>query len=134
MRYLIDTVVLSQYLRGRAGAVALVQPLLPQAVTSICVYAEIVEYIRGLQHADQWFIQLRRLMRSVQPLRLTYVVCERYADLRRVLRPLGQLIGDVDLFIAATALVHDLTLVTADTDYHRVLGLQTMIVQRNSLR
>lgn len=134
MQYLIDTVVLSQYLRGRSGAVALVQPLLPQAVTSIFVYAEIVEYVRGLQQTNQWFTQLRRLMRTIQPLHLTYAVCDRYADLRRVLRPIGQLIGDVDLFIAATALVHDLTLVTADSDYQRVPGLQTMIVQRNSLR
>src|SRR5215469_1994517 len=99
MQYLIDTVVLSQYLRGRAGAVALVRPLLSQAGTSILVYAEIVEYVGGLQNTAQWYTQLRRLMRVVRPIPLTFAIADRYADLRRVLRPIGQLIGDVDLLI-----------------------------------
>ncbi|MBA3824178.1 MAG: type II toxin-antitoxin system VapC family toxin [Ktedonobacterales bacterium] len=134
MQYLIDTVVLSQYLRGRPGAVALVRPLVSQSVTSIVVYAEIVEYIRGLQQTDQWYQQLRRLMEQIPPLRLTYAIADRYADIRRILRPAGQLIGDIDLLIAATALVHNLTLVTADTDYQRVSGLTSLIVPRSSLK
>jgi tRNA(fMet)-specific endonuclease VapC len=134
MQYLIDTVVLSQYLRGRAGAVALVRPLLSQAGTSILVYAEIVEYVRGLQNTAQWYTQLRRLMRVVRPILLTFAIADRYADLRRVLRPIGQLIGDVDLLIAATALDRGLTVVTADQDYQRVPGLQLQVVRRDSLR
>jgi tRNA(fMet)-specific endonuclease VapC len=134
MAYLLDTVVLSQYLRGRAGAMTIVQPLLPQSVTSILVYAEIVEYIRGLQNSTQWAIQLQRLMRTVRPLRLTYAIGNQYADLRRVLRPQGQLIGDVDLFIAATTLVHGLTLVTADSDFLRIPNLLLQLVPRDALR
>lgn len=49
-------------------------------------------------------------------MRFTYAILERYADLRRQLRPpYGPgLIGDIDTLIAATALEHDLTLVTTD--------------------
>lgn len=54
-------------------------------------------------------------------MRSTYAILGRYADLRRQLRPPHGpgLIGDVDALIAATALEHDLTLVTTDTDFER---------------
>jgi predicted nucleic acid-binding protein len=41
-----------------------------------------------------------------------------------------RLIGDIDTFIAATALEHDLTLVTMDTDFQRVPGLKLMWLSR----
>lgn len=133
MLYLIDTVVLSQYLRGRMGAVALVRPLLSSAATSIVVYAEVVEYIRGLKQSGWWYQELQQLMLQVAPLAITIEVGDRYADLRRILRPAGQLIGDMDLLIAATALVYNLTLVTAVSDFQWVPNLHTLIVPRSSL-
>jgi predicted nucleic acid-binding protein len=41
------------------------------------------------------------------------------------------MIGDIDTLIAATALVHDLTVVTLDSDYTRVPGLSVMLLMRN---
>ena len=73
-------------------------------------------------------------MRTIRPLPLTFAIADHYADVRRVLRPAGQLIGDVDLLIAATAIHHKLTIVTADSDYQRVAGLQLLLVQRDTLR
>jgi len=40
---------------------------------------------------------------------------KQYARIRGVLRAQGQLIGDLDTLIAATALHHDLTLTTQNT-------------------
>ena len=61
---------------------------------------------------------------------------ERYADIRRRLRPpYGPgLIGDVDTISAATALVHDLTVVTTDTDFERVPNLKLLLLDRRSLQ
>ncbi|HEY7091933.1 MAG TPA: type II toxin-antitoxin system VapC family toxin [Ktedonobacterales bacterium] len=61
---------------------------------------------------------------------------QRYADLRLQLRPQGNLIGDVDTLIAATALEHDLIVVTIDPDYDRLatFGLRVMRLERASLR
>ena len=112
---------------------ALVRPLLSQAVTSLVVYAEVVEYVRGLQRSDWWYQELQQLMTQITPLALTPEIGDRYADLRRMLRPIGQLIGDMDLLIAATAQENDLTLVTADSDFQRVPGLKVLIVPRNTL-
>jgi predicted nucleic acid-binding protein len=38
------------------------------------------------------------------------------------------LIGDIDVLIAATAIEHDLTIVTTDGDFERVPNLKSMIV------
>lgn len=79
---------------------------------------------------------MRTLLQEVQAYGLTYTVMERYAELRRMMRPphgLG-LIGDVDTLIAATALERNLTVVTIDTDFQRIPGLQVMLIPRSQLR
>ena len=69
-------------------------------------------------------------MSEVFPYFLTYSIMERYADIRRQLRPpYGPgIIGDVDTLIAATAVQQELTLVTTDTDFERVPGLQRQMI------
>ena len=58
---------------------------------------------------------------------------ERYADLRRAMRRTIGIIGDVDALIAATALEHDLTVVTPDGDLTRMPGLSVMHFPRSAL-
>ena len=49
----------------------------------------------------------------------------KYGELRWMLEKSGQKIGDMDMFIAATALEEDLILVTGDTDhFERIPGLR----------
>jgi predicted nucleic acid-binding protein len=62
------------------------------------------------------------------PYPLTYPILERYADIRRTLRPQHKDIGDINTLIAATALEHGMTLVTVDRDFERVPQLKTKIV------
>ncbi|MGH2561448.1 MAG: type II toxin-antitoxin system VapC family toxin [Thermomicrobiales bacterium] len=60
---------------------------------------------------------------------------DRYAEIRRQLRPpYGPgLMGDVDTLIAATALEHNLTVVTTDGDSNRVPDLSVILLDRRSL-
>jgi predicted nucleic acid-binding protein len=136
--YLLDTGVLNAYLRGRAGAVALVDPWVVQgqAATSVLVYGEIVEFLQGLADGDRREAELREVLRDVHPYQLTYPILHRYATLRRAMRsPQGPgIIGDVDSLIAATALERGCTLVTLDSDFTRVPGLQVMHLDRSVLR
>lgn len=133
-RYLLDTTPLAAYLNNRPATVSLVQPWLArrEAATSALCYAEVVEYLQGLPNAAQRIAQLRRLLRTVYPYSLTYAILERYAAVRRQMRPPHGpgLIGDVDTLIAATALERDLTVVTTDTDFQRVPGLKVMLLAR----
>jgi predicted nucleic acid-binding protein len=135
--YLLDTAPVSALLQGRPGAVSLMQPWIVnnEATTSSLVYAEVIEYIKGRNDFDRRRSDLRILLRKIFPYSLTYDILERYADLRRQLRPpYGPgLIGDIDTLIAATALERDLTLVTTDTDYQRVPSLKLMLLPRKKL-
>lgn len=103
-----------------------------EAATSILVYGEVIEYIKGLTDFPYHHAALRTLLREIHPYSLTYPMLERYADLRRQLRPpYGPgLIGDMDTLIAAIALERDLTLVTTDGDFQRVPSLQVMLLPR----
>src|SRR6266704_894079 len=123
-RYLLDTTLVAAYLQSRVTAVQLIHPLIQrhEVATSILVYAEVAEYIKGLAHFQKRSVELRQLMREIYPYFLTYSILDRYADIRRKLRPPhGKgLIGDMDTLIAATALERNLTILTADRDFERV--------------
>lgn len=58
---------------------------------------------------------------------VTEQVAWKYADVSRTLRERGQPVGDNDLWIAATALVHDYPVVTRNvTDFGRVANLRML--------
>ena len=134
-RYLLDNGVLIAYLKGRPGALRLIQPWIvaQEAATSQLVYGEAIEYLKSASDFRRHRTELRELLREITPYQLTYAILERYADLRRDMRRTVGLIGDVDTLIAATALEHDLTVVTLDADYTRVPGLSVMHLPRSAL-
>lgn len=134
-RYLFDTGPFSAYVLGRPVTVAVMAPMIAagEAATSIVVYGEVGGYLKSHREYVRYRRVLRQLLReAVYPYRPTYMILERYADIRRALRPpYGPgLIGDIDTLIAATALVHDLTVVTMDGDFGRVPGLRVQLLPR----
>jgi predicted nucleic acid-binding protein len=128
--YLLDTSVVAGYLLNRVKAIELVSPLIKreEAATSLLVYGEVIEYVKGFPHFPTHRDKLQALLEQIYPFPLTYSILERYADIRRRLRPLHQEIGYIDTLIAATALEHNLTLLTIDTDYDRVPDLKWQLV------
>jgi predicted nucleic acid-binding protein len=132
-QYLLDSAPLAGYLHGRQSFVELITPFIRehQAATSILVYAEVIEYLKGLPDFPRRRQQLQRLLREIYPYFLTYAIVERYADIRRSLRPPHGpgLIGDVDTLIAATALERNLTVITLDQDFTRVPGLRVQLLE-----
>jgi predicted nucleic acid-binding protein len=139
-RFLLDTGLLAALLLNRPAAIASLDPRLAQGelATSILVYGEVIEYIKGFpRDYDSLRNGLVDLLEAVHPYILTYRIMERYADLRRAMRaPYGQgLIGDVDTLIAATALQYDLTVVTTDRrhfNFQRVPGLKVEVINPRS--
>lgn len=113
--------MVASYLLGRSKAIQLVSPFLEheQAATSMVVYGEVVEYVQGHASFSDYREHLQALLEQITPYPPTYPILERYAHLRRNLRPPhGKgLIGDIDTLVAATVLEHDLTLATIDTDF-----------------
>jgi predicted nucleic acid-binding protein len=106
-----------------------------EAATSIIVYGEVVEFIKSDPDFLARRAALRTLLREVRPYPLSYSIMERYAELRRAMRPphgLG-LIGDMDTLLAATALEYGLTLVTLYGDFARVPDLAVLRLDRATL-
>ncbi|GAC1629605.1 MAG: hypothetical protein NVS4B11_28610 [Ktedonobacteraceae bacterium] len=107
-QYLLDTNVLSAYIQGRSGVLSLAQKWIydNEAATSLIVYGEIIEYLKSFPNYAKREKELRDLLRKVHPYDLNYELLERYADMRRAMRPpYGPgLIGDMDTLIAATAI------------------------------
>ncbi len=136
-RNLLDSPIVTSYLKGR-NVVTMVEPWVEhnQVATSLLVYGEISEYNHSFPDFARRQSELRELLQQVYPYGLSYLILERYAELRRLLRPPQGpgLIGDIDTLIAATALVYDLTLVTADSDFIRVPQLQVMLLPRDLLK
>jgi predicted nucleic acid-binding protein len=133
-RYLLDSTPLAGVLNGREPFVTDVRPFLlrRELATSVLVYAEVVEYLKGSSDFAVRQEQLRTFLQAVYPFFITYAILDRYADIRRHLRqPHGPgLIGDIDTLIAATALERNLTLITTDGDFERVPDLKLILLQR----
>jgi predicted nucleic acid-binding protein len=136
-RYLLDTTPMTGFLLGRPNAVALIDPWLADnaVATSILVYGEVVEYLMARADFARRYAQLRLLLGDMFPRPLTLSILDRYAEIRRSLRPpTGPgIIGDVDTLIAATALERELVIVTTDADYLRVPGLGATLLDRRTL-
>jgi predicted nucleic acid-binding protein len=133
-QYLLDTAPLGALLRQRPAAVAIITPWIvaDEVATSVIAYGEVIEYIRGWTNYQQRRRDLRILLRRITPFRPTFETLERYAELRRQLRPPHGpgLIGDLDTLIAATAIERNLTLVTIDSDFQRVPGLKLHLLSQ----
>jgi predicted nucleic acid-binding protein len=128
---------MTAFLLGRPNAVSLIDPWLADSavVTSILVYGEVVEYLMARSNFARRRVQFRLLLSEVFPLPLTLSILDRYAEMRRSLRPpTGTgVIGDVDTLIAASALEHGLTVVTTDADFIRVPDLTVTLLDRKTL-
>jgi predicted nucleic acid-binding protein len=95
-------------------------------VISIITYTELLDGILGSRDVVEGEEQLREFLTSISVLGISRPVARRAAVIRRELRRSGRQVGHrlLDLFIAATALHHGLTLVTRNTrDYADVAGL-----------
>jgi tRNA(fMet)-specific endonuclease VapC len=126
MRYLIDTHWVASYLNGRKEAVELFTSLEGQELAiAQPTYGEVYEgiyYGRDRRAKERGF---REFLRAVDVVPLTQAIWRRFAMLRGDLRAKGQLIADLDLLIAATALHDDRLLVTRNLrHFTRVPELQ----------
>lgn len=126
MTYLVDSDWIIAFLGGRIDAVRLLSVLEPQGLAiSLMTLGEVYEgvyYGRDPNAAEAGGFDL---VERLEVLPLDEAVLRRFARLRGYLRQRGALIGDPDTLIAATALEHDLALVTQNLrHFRRVPGLR----------
>lgn len=114
MKYLIDTDWVIEYLKGDRPTVETITRLAADGIAvSLITYGEIYEGIllgRDSKRHEQGFLAFLRTPIVVSSPNKS--IMKRFGQLRGELRQSGQLIGDFDLLIAATALYYGLTLLT----------------------
>jgi predicted nucleic acid-binding protein len=101
----------------------------PQLAVSLVSIAELLEGVHLAQDPVAARQALDHELTGVTRLPLTEAICERYGQHRAQLRRANQLISQVDLLIAVTALHHGLTVLTTNPgEFQRVPGLPVVSV------
>ncbi len=128
MRYLLDTCVISDFIKGEVGTQVRLKQKSPADIAVSAITVMELRYGLALnpQHAQKVEPTIASFLVSVTILPFSTVEAEKAAQIRAILKSQGQPIGAYDVLIAATALQHNLLMVTANQrEFDRVPGLQT---------
>jgi tRNA(fMet)-specific endonuclease VapC len=128
MRYLLDTCVISDFIKGEPGTQARLRQTPPSelAVSVITVMELRYGLLSNPQRAQKIEPAIASFLASVTILAFGPAEAEQAAQIRALLKTQGQPIGAYDALIAATALQANLLMVTANPrEFTRVPGLQT---------
>lgn len=127
MTYLLDTDTLIFYLRGRDEVRQRIfsVPLTELCTSSVCIgelyYGAAKSQMRAARKSE--VSQLRELLSAIP---LGNAETERFGEIKASLEVRGERLADADLMIAATALEHNLVVVTGNLrHFRRVAGLET---------
>ena len=122
-KYLIDSDILIDFLNNKTEAIKLLIRLEESEMAiSVITFAEILE---GLVDDRKKYLNVRKGLSKLSMLAVDANIAEKFAGVRAILRKKGELIENMDIFIAATAMSHDLVLVTNNKrDFERIKGLK----------
>jgi tRNA(fMet)-specific endonuclease VapC len=125
MRALIDTDWTIHYLNDHPGIVARLRELQEEGLAlSMISLAELYEGVYYSRDPEGDARALQDFLRGVTLLPVDERTCQIFGRERGRLRAAGLLIGDFDLLIGATALRHNLTLLTNNRrHFERIDGL-----------
>jgi predicted nucleic acid-binding protein len=113
MRYLLDADWVIDALVDRRNAAETLTQLSPEGIAiSLVTVGEIYEGAYGHSDPQAHLATLREFLHPLHKLNLNNSIVERFAETRAFLRSRGQIISDFDILLAATALHHDLTVLT----------------------
>jgi tRNA(fMet)-specific endonuclease VapC len=126
--YLVDTDWIIHYLNGNLKIIERLRPLRKEGLSiSVLSLAELYEGIYYSTDPVGNEIGLTNFLAGVTVLGIEEEICKVFGKERGGLRKKKQLIGDMDLLIASTALHYDLRLLTSNRrHYELVEGLKIL--------
>jgi len=128
MAFLIDSDWLIDYVTDRPEAGQILEGLAPEEIAvSIISYMEVYEGIERDPDSRAFAAKFETLLQRIPLVLVSPQVARRCARIRHNLRTQGRRVNQraLDLLVAATALEHNLTLVTRNVnDYRDIPGIQ----------
>ena len=113
MQYLLDTDWAIDYLNKHSPVVQRLEKLAPAGLgISIISVAELYEGVLEQEDSERKEQELREFLHGVEVLPVNEAICRIFARERGRLRAAGARIEDFDLLIGATAIHHNLTVLT----------------------
>ena len=125
MEYLVDTDWAIDYLHSAERTVRRLEKVLSDGVgLSIVSLAELHDGLAGSRNPDSDTEALGLFLEAVDVVPLDEAACRVFGSERARLRAKGNLIGDMDILIGATAISRNLTLLTNNRrHFRRMQGL-----------
>ena len=138
MAFLFDTNAISEVMRPRPneGYIAWIRSLpRDEQFTSSVVIGEMYAGAYSSKATAKWLDRIERLvLPAITVLYFDLATAREYGRIRGELRQAGRMIDEADLMIAATAIRHRLTLVTANiSHFERVHGLSLRSFEQGSV-
>ncbi|MFW6251036.1 MAG: type II toxin-antitoxin system VapC family toxin [Alkalispirochaetaceae bacterium] len=123
--YLIDTDIIIYSFKGNSVVKEnLTNHRMDPMAISVITYGEMVYGARRSRQVERNLATVRRVAEIYPVLPVTQSVVETFAEIRAELHATGTPLDDMDLLIAATALSHNLTLVTNnEKHFSRIPGV-----------
>ena len=126
LNYLIDTDWVVHYFKGRQAIVTRLNAVEDDSLAvSVVTLAELYDGLYGSHEPRKREQDLKNFLQGVTVLGLDEETCRLFGQERSRLRQAGNLPGDMDLLIGATALRHGLTVLTNNSNhFERIAGLR----------
>lgn len=119
-KYFLETSVIINYIRGKKETVVLVDSLEGELTSSFVGLSELYE---GIFRVREKLVPEETILDFFSGLSEVFGVdkdvAKMFGSIRAHLKEKGQVIEDIDIFLAATCLAHNLTLVTANPAHFR---------------
>ena len=125
MNFLLDTNICSAYLKGDARVFNRFVQHSGGLAASVIVAAELYSWVYRAKTNPNRLQGLSHLLSELHLLPVDHDVAQKFGEIRAALLDQGRPTPEIDLLIACTAIVHDLTLVTHNVqDFAHLPGLR----------
>jgi tRNA(fMet)-specific endonuclease VapC len=124
MSFLLDTDTCSAHLKQKGKLTHKFLQYIGRLHVSVVTLGELFTWALRAKASPQRLQSLLDLLSDVQVLDVTASVARKFGEMRAALLDAGRPVPEMDLLIASTALVHNLAVVTHNTqDYADIPGL-----------
>ena len=123
-KYLLDTNIISSYLKGDKRVKEIVSDNIDSIATSIISYYEIISGLQSI-NANRRINEFEEFCEMIDVINLNKASILASSQIYSTLKTSGNLIDDIDILIAGIALANNLVMITDNTThFERIAGLK----------